>query len=160
SASAMLPVSGSKKTRVRPVVVSELNDSFSGVSAIVRRLTPSPASAGLIEVVVDHVTTKLIFDRLDQRMSARRTAPTTSLSGLMLLPGESSEFESAISMVFLGQCILRTVCADGSNSNESRISSRSLAPREKNIATLTMRAIGYCIKTSLARTSCKNVDAG
>jgi hypothetical protein len=64
----------------------------------------------------------------------------------MLLPGESSEFESAISMVFLGQRILRTVCADGSNSNESRISSRSLEPREKNIARLTMRATGYCIR--------------
>src|SRR5215467_252958 len=103
SASAMLPVSGSKKTRVRPVVVSELKASFSGVSAMVSRLTPSPASAGLIDVAFDQVTTKLMLDRLDQRASARRTAPTTSLSGLMLLPGERSEFESAISIVFLGQ---------------------------------------------------------
>jgi hypothetical protein len=31
-------------------------------TAIVIRLTPSPASAGLIEVAADQVTTKLIFD--------------------------------------------------------------------------------------------------
>ena len=35
---------------MRPVVVSELKASFSGVLAIVSRLIPSPASAGLIEV--------------------------------------------------------------------------------------------------------------
>src|SRR6185436_18347448 len=134
SASAMLPVSGSKKTRVRPVVASELNASFSGVAAIVNRLTPSPASAGLTEVDDDHVTTKLIFERLDQRASARRAAPTTSLSGLMFAPGERSEVESATSIVFFGQRILRTVWAEGSNSKESRISSRSLVPREKNNA--------------------------
>src|ERR1051325_11423907 len=145
SASAMLPVSGSKKTRVRPVVESELKASFSGVSAIVNRLTPSPASAGLTEVAEDHVTMKLIFERLDQRASPRRAAPTTSLSGLMFGPGESNEVERATSIVFFGQRILRTVWVGGSNSNESRISSRSRVPRAKNIATLTMIATGYCI---------------
>src|SRR6185503_1648464 len=113
SASAMLPVSGSKKTRVRPVIASELNASFSGVTAIVSRLMPSPASAGLTEAAEDHVTTKLILVRLDQRASARRAAPATSLSALMFAPGESKEVDSATSIVFLGQCILRTVCADG-----------------------------------------------
>src|SRR5689334_17742559 len=103
SASAMLPVSGSKKTRVRPVVVSELKASFSGVLAIVSRLMPSPSSAGLIEVACDHVTTKLIFERLDQRASARRAAPTTSLSDLMFAPGESSEVDSETSIVLFGQ---------------------------------------------------------
>src|SRR6185369_14631736 len=148
SASAMLPVSGSKKTRVRPVVASELNASFSGVTATVNRLIPSPASAGLTEVAGDHVTRKLIFERLDQRASARRAAPTTSLSGLMFEPGESRDVESATSMVFFGQRILRTVWVEGSNSNESRISSRSLAPREKNSARLAMIATGYCIWNS------------
>src|ERR687890_2138636 len=95
SASAMWPVSGSKKTRVRPVVASELNASFSGVAAIVNRLTPSPASAGLTEVDEDHVTMKLIFERLDQRARARRAAPTTSLSGLMLAPGDNNEVDRA-----------------------------------------------------------------
>jgi hypothetical protein len=40
-----MPVSGSKKTRVRPAVASELKAWFSFVSAIVIKLTPSPASA-------------------------------------------------------------------------------------------------------------------
>src|SRR5215475_2222325 len=106
SASAMLPVSGSKKTRVRPVVDSELKASFSRVSAIVSRLMPSPASAGLTDVAGDQVTTKLIFDRVDQRASARRAAPTTSLSGLIFAPGESSEFDNATSIVFFGHLIL------------------------------------------------------
>src|SRR4029453_15591286 len=101
SASAMLPVSGSKKTRVRPVVVSELKASFSGVLAMVSRLIPSPASAGLIEVAEDQVTTNVMFERLAQRERARRAAPTTSLSALMLAPGESKEVESATWMVFL-----------------------------------------------------------
>lgn len=146
SASAMFPVSGSKKTRVRPVVVSELKASFSGVLAIVSRLIPSPASAGLIEVAEDQVTTKVILDMLAHRERARRAAPTTSLSGLILAPGESKEVESETWMVFLGQRILRTVCAVGSSSNESRIPSRSREPREKNIATLMMMATGYRIK--------------
>jgi len=94
SASAMFPVSGSKKTRVRPVVVSKLKASFSGVLAMVSRLIPSPASAGLIEVAEDHVTTKVMLDMLAHRERARRAAPTTSLSGLMLAPGESKEVES------------------------------------------------------------------
>src|SRR6185503_1381277 len=110
SASAMLPVSGSKKTRVRPVIASELKASLSAVAATVTRLTPSPASAGLIEVSEDHVTTKFTFAALDQRLSARRTAPTTSLSALMFAPGASREFDSEIWIVFLGQRILRTVC--------------------------------------------------
>src|SRR6185369_2073534 len=148
SASAMSPVSGSKKTRVRPVVVSELKASFSGVAAIVRRLMPSPASDGLIEVSCDQTTTKLMFARLAQRARARRAAPTTSLSGLMFAPGESSELDKATSMVRLGHLILRTVCAEGSNSNESRISSRSLEPREKVIASTAIRAAGYCIRAS------------
>src|SRR6185369_4459414 len=95
SASAMWPVSGSKKTRVRPVVAAELKASFSGVVAIVSRLMPSPASAGLTEVACDHVTMKLMFDNLDQRASARRAAPTTSLSGLMLAPGDCNDVEKA-----------------------------------------------------------------
>src|SRR6185436_14254302 len=140
SASAMLPVSGSKKTRVRPVVAAELKVSFSAVEAIVRRFTPSPASAGLIEVACDQVTTKLIFDRLDQRASARRAAPTTSLSGLMFAPGDINDVESETSIVFRGHLILRAVWVEGSNSNESRISSRSLEPRVRNIATLAMTA--------------------
>src|SRR5437868_8300570 len=105
SASAMLPVSGSKKTRVRAVVESALKASFSGVAATVMRLIPSPASAGLTEVNGDQVTTKLIFDKLDQRARARRAAPTTSLSALMFAPGESRDVESETSMVFLGQRI-------------------------------------------------------
>src|SRR5215216_1926930 len=50
-------------------------------------------------------------------------------------------------MVFLGQRILRTVCAVGSSSKESRISSRSREPRVKNIATLMMMATGYCTQS-------------
>src|ERR1044072_4179687 len=107
-ASAMWPVSGSKKTRVRPVVASELNASFSGVRAIVKRLIPPPASAGLTEAAGDHVTMKLIFERLAQRASARRAAPTTSLSGLMFAPGESRDVEKAPRIVFRGQGILGT----------------------------------------------------
>src|SRR5215216_1714258 len=103
--------------------------------------------------------TKLIFERLDQRASARRAAPTTSLSGLMLAPGESIEVDSATSMVFLGQCILRTVCAEGSNSKESRISSRSLEPRAKNNYTLAIMATGYCIRAFLARAKLTNESA-
>src|SRR5215203_5837725 len=106
---------------------------------------PSPASAGLTEATPDQETTKLIFVRRDQRASARRAAPTTSLSGLMFAPGESNEVDNETSMVFLGQRILRTVWAEGSNSNESRISSRSLGPRARNIATLAKIATGYCI---------------
>src|SRR5690349_22569809 len=93
SASAIAPVSELKKTRVRAVVDSELKSSFSGVSAIVIRLTPSPPSAGLTDVVELQFTTKLILARVDQRARARRAAPTTSLSGLMFAPGVSSEFE-------------------------------------------------------------------
>ena len=88
---------------------------------MVSRLIPSPASAGLTEVALDHVTTKSMFERLDQRASARRAAPTTSLSGLTFAPGESREVDRATSIVFLGQRILRTVCVEGSNSKESRI---------------------------------------
>src|SRR6185503_498331 len=109
SASAIMPVSGSKKTRVRPAVVSELKDSFSSVSAIVIKLTPSPASAGLIEAAADHETTKLIFARLDQRASARRAAPMTSLSGLICEPGIINDVEKATSIVFLGQRMRRDV---------------------------------------------------
>src|ERR1043166_8940067 len=122
SASAMAPVSGLKKTRVRAVVESELNRSFSGVSAIVIRLTPSPASAGLTEVDELQFTTKLTFARLDQRASERLAAPTTSLSGLMFAPGVSSELEKEISIVRLGQRRRWTVCGAGSNSEESRVS--------------------------------------
>src|SRR5215217_3827647 len=153
SASTMLPVSGSKKTRVRPAVESELNASFSSVVAIVNRLMPSPPPAGLTETAEDHVTTKLTFDELDQRARARRAAPMTSLSGLIFAPGENREVESEISMVFLGQRILRTVWVVGSNSNESRVSSRSREPRVRNIATLAIMATGYCIQSFLARTS-------
>ena len=81
---------------MRPVVESELNSSFSGVTAIVTKLTPSPESAGLTEAAEVQVTTKLMFATLDQRASARRAAPTTSLSGLILAPGVSSELEKAI----------------------------------------------------------------
>src|ERR1700754_3235135 len=103
SASTIPPVSGLKKTRVRPVVESELKSSFSGVTAIVTRFTPSPPSAGLTDVVAVQVTIKLMFARLDQRASARFAAPTTSLSGLMFAPGLSNELEKAIAMVRLGQ---------------------------------------------------------
>src|SRR5689334_2479649 len=147
SASAMLPVSGLKKTRVRAVVESKLNCSFSTVSAMVTRLTPSPPSAGLTEVAEVQVTTKLMLARLDQRASARFAAPTTSLSGLMFAPGVSSEFEKATSMVRLGQRIRLAVWGAGSNSEESRVSSRSPAPRARNRTTLTKIAAGYCIAT-------------
>src|SRR3954451_9333998 len=115
SALGVPPGLRSKKTRVRAVVDSELKTSFSGVSAIVTRLTPSPPSAGLTEVAAVQVTTKLMLAKLDQRESARRAAPTTSLSGLMLAPGFSSELEKDISMVRLGQRIRRTVWGAGSN---------------------------------------------
>ncbi len=116
SASAMVPVSGSKKTRVRPVVASELNASFSKVSAIVIRLIPSPADAGLTELAEDQLTTKLMFDMLDQRNNARRAAPTTSVPGLIFAPGLRREFEKCTSMVLLGHFICRVVGAAGSTS--------------------------------------------
>ncbi len=103
----MLPVSGSKKTRVRPVVESELNASFSGVTAIVMRLTPSPESAGLTEAIEDHETMKLMLVKLDQRASARFAAPMTSLSALIFAPGASNEVEKVTGIDFLGQRILR-----------------------------------------------------
>src|SRR5690242_8769835 len=142
SASAIAPVSGLKKTRVRAVVESELKSSLSGVSAIVIKLTPSPPSAGLTEVAAVQFTTKLMFARLDQRASARFAAPTTSLSGLMFGPGASKELENEISIVRLGQRMRRTVCGAGSNSEESRVSSRSPAPSARNKATLAKMAAG------------------
>src|SRR4051794_39731894 len=107
---------------------------------MVTRLTPSPPSAGLTDDAGVQETMKLMLARLDQRASARRAAPTTSLSGFMFAPGVSSEFENAISMDFLGQRMRRTVCGAGSNSEESRVSSRSPAPRARNKATLAMTA--------------------
>src|SRR6185369_7998668 len=141
-ASAIAPVSRSKKTRVRAVVDSELKTSFSGVSAIVIRLTPSPPPAGLTEVAAVQFTTKLMLARLAQRASARFAAPATSLSGLMFAPGVSNELENEITMVRLGQRIRRTVCGAGLNSDESRVSSRSPAPSARNKATLAMMAAG------------------
>src|SRR5687768_13024967 len=94
---------------------------------------PSPAFTGLTEAADVHETTKLMFARLDQRVSARRAAPMTSLSGLMLEPGIISDVEKETSIVFLGQRIRRLVWAVGSTSEESRISSRppGLAPRSE-----------------------------
>src|SRR6476620_10839060 len=97
SASVIAPVSGSKKTRVLPVVESALKASFSNVSAIVIRLTPSPPDAGLTDVVDDQVTAKFTLAILVQRARALRAAPTTSLPCLMLFPGVRSEFEKATS---------------------------------------------------------------
>src|SRR4029079_9494347 len=93
SASAISPLSGSKKIRVLPVVDSELKASFSIESAIVIKLTPSPADDGLTEFSGDQVTTKLILAILDQRASDLLAAPTTSVPLLMFDPGLSREVE-------------------------------------------------------------------
>src|SRR5689334_3699097 len=67
---------------------------------------------------------KLMFARVDQRPSARRAAPMTSLSGLMCAPGVISDVENATSIVFLDHLMRREVRAAGSTtSEESRISS-------------------------------------
>src|SRR6185369_16654914 len=90
----------------------------------------------------------------DDKIYVRKTGPASKRAahgtddvaiGFDVRTGASKEFDSEIWIVFLGQRILRTVCAAGSNSNESRISSRSRVPRDRNNATLAIIAAGNCI---------------
>src|SRR4051812_22580237 len=92
--------------RVRPVR-SALSKAarFSFVSATVMRLMPSPLPLGLIETASDEVSTNVTFAARDQRASERRTAPSTSLSGLIFDGGELKDFEMAILIVLPGHLI-------------------------------------------------------
>ena len=56
-----------------------------------------------------------MFAALDQLSSALRTAPTTSLSGVMLAEGMAREVEIAIWIVFVFHFICRSGETDGSN---------------------------------------------
>src|SRR3982751_2689184 len=89
--------------RVRPVrsALSKA-ERFSGVSATVMRLTPSPFPLGLIETASDEVSTKVTFAARDQRARERLTAPSTSEPCLIFEGGEFKDFESAILMVLVG----------------------------------------------------------
>src|SRR5438128_1250225 len=93
--------------RVRPVR-SALSKAarFSGVSATVIRLTPSPFPLGLIESVSEEVSTNVTLAARDQRARARRTAPSTSPPALIFCGGELRDFESAILIVSVGHLIL------------------------------------------------------
>src|ERR1051325_8941627 len=103
SASLMSPVAGSKKTRVRPGRSLPLKSAaFSGVLAIVIRLTPSPPVLGLIDCVVEEVSTKRMSDAPAHCSSARRAAPVTSLPALIFAAGDASELDSAIVTTLLG----------------------------------------------------------
>src|ERR1051325_823003 len=90
-------------------------------------------------------------------MSASAMAPVSGLKKTrvraVVEPGVSSELQKEIAIVRLGQRIRWTVCGAGSNSEESRVSSRSPAPRARNKARLAMMTAGYCIQSFLERTS-------
>src|SRR5437868_5551249 len=103
SASVIAPVAGSEKTRVRPGVSPLTKARFSGVSAMVMRLTRSPPPEGLTDCAPDCVSTNWTFAANDQRCNARRTMPATSVPGLMFGPGLESEVEKATVIVFVGQ---------------------------------------------------------
>jgi hypothetical protein len=95
----MRPVAGSKMTRVRPRRVPPVLVKLSLVAEAetVIKLMPSPfVPGGFTESMPVEVSTSRMFAASDQRRSALRAAPNTSLPGLMLAGGELSELESAM----------------------------------------------------------------
>src|SRR5215813_5701774 len=121
SASEMLPESGSKKTRVRPVISALENIAlFSRVSAIVIKLIPSPLPE-LIDWAVEVDSMKFMFATRDHREIARRAAPTTSLPNLKFGPGVVRDVESAMVILRFGHFTCRLNGRDTENAKLSRL---------------------------------------
>src|SRR5688572_23977120 len=78
---------------------------------------PSPRLVGLIDWTFEETTSNVILAALDQLLSARSTAPITSLSGAILAEGSVSEVERAIWMVFVFHFICSSGETDGSNED-------------------------------------------
>jgi hypothetical protein len=115
SASATWPDSRSKNTRVRAaLLVSSKIARFSLVGAIVIRFIPSPRFAGLIDCAFDCLTRNFTPAAFDQLLSARSTAPNTSLPSVMVPPESVSDDESAILIVLVGHLIFNSWEATGS----------------------------------------------
>src|SRR6266498_3624687 len=78
---------------------------------------PSPPFTGLTDWAFEEPSTKVTSAARDQLASARRTAPSTSLSGLIAADEAVSDVESAIWMLLVGHLICRP-CELAGRSNE------------------------------------------
>jgi len=110
-------------------------------------LMPSPPLVGLIDWAFEETSTNVILAAVAQLLSARWTAPATSLSGLTADEGDISEVERAIWIVLVGHFICR--------SRELPVGSKPGTSKEDGWLDTTKASIARNARMGLGRRICK-----